>query len=323
MTERRTLGSSGPTVSTAGLGVNNFGWRIGPDESTAVVDAALEAGVTFFDTADVYGGPGKRGLSEQYLGDALQGRRDGVVVATKFGMDMDGESGSLVGEPRASRRYIRSAVENSLRRLQTDRIDLLQLHEPDESTPIEETLAALDDLVRAGKVLHIGAGGLRMSAWQFNDMWWTARHHGLPVIVSAQVEWSLLRRERETDVVAASRAHGVGVLPFFPLASGLLSGKYARDLAVPGDSRLTLPGYSALHSERNLDLVDALSTVARDAGVGLLDLALGWLAAHDEVSSVISGARTPDQVRANAAATAYRPSAEVRDRVDLLTGIPA
>lgn len=319
--EYRTLGGTGLTVSVAGLGCNNFGWRIDSDAAGRVVDAAVEVGVTLFDTADVYGNPGHRGESEEFLGRALEanGARDSVVVATKFGMDMAGESSSLAShEARGSRRYIRNAVENSLRRLKTDRIDLLQFHQPDPYTPIDETLRALDDLVKAGKVLYVGAGGRQMTAWQFVDAWWTSSHYGWARYASAQIEWSLLERQHETGSIVAAEHLGMSVLPFFPLAAGLLSGKYSA--GAPAGSRLKdEAGYASLLTATNIDRVDRLTALARSEGIDLLGLSLGWLAGHDVVGSVISGATTPEQVRVNAEAVSRRVSPEALQQIDLIT----
>lgn len=319
--EYRTLGSTGLTVSIGGLGCNNFGWRIDADAARGVVHAAIESGVTLFDTADVYGKPGHRGESEEFLGRALaaDGLRDDVVIATKFGMDMAGESGSLGShEARGSRRYIRTAVENSLRRLETDRIDLLQFHQPDQRTPIDETLRAMDDLVSSGKVLYVGAGGRQMTAWQFVDAWWTSTHNGWSRYASAQIEWSLLERRHEAGSIAAAGHLGMSVLPFFPLAAGLLSGKYSN--GAPTGTRLKdEPGYSSLLDDANLERVRRLTAIAQAEGTDLLGLSLGWLAGHDAVGSVISGATTPEQVRANAEAVAYRPSADAMKQIDLVT----
>src|SRR4051812_18351774 len=227
MTFRR-LGRSGLAVSTVGIGCNNFGLRLGPDESRPVVHAALDAGITLFDTSDSYGD------SEVILGELLEGRRDDVVLATKFGSDVKGRNGPD-GGARGSRRYIRRAVESSLRRLRTDRIDLYQLHRPDPLTPIEETLAALTELVRAGKVRYIGSSNF--TGWQVAEAEWMSRTRGLERMISAQNEYSWLERGLERDVVPALEHYGVGLLPYFPLASGLLTGKYRRGEAAPEGSR--------------------------------------------------------------------------------------
>jgi len=296
----RQLGRSGPTVSVVGLGCTNFGKRTDLEQTRAVVHAALDAGVTLFDTADIYGG---QGASEELLGRVLGGRWDGVVLATKFGADM---GGAVAPEsvPRGSRRYVKAAVEGSLRRLRAEQIDLYQLHEPDPRTPIEETLAALDDLVRAGTVRHVGSSNL--AAWQIVDADWTARTTGTSAFVSAQNEYSLLHREVEADVVPACEHLGLGLLPYFPLAAGLLTGKYARDRAPAG--RLAEPKYASWLTDAALDRVEALRRYAENRGRALLDVAIGGLAAQPAVTSVIAGATRPEQVRANVAAGEWQPT---------------
>lgn len=298
MTYRR-LGTSGLVVSAAGLGCNNLG-RAGsvtadPAAATAVVRAALDSGITLFDTADIYGAPA--GRSEELLGAALGTDRERVVIATKFGMDARGANGADFGA-RGSRRYIRQAVEASLRRLGTDWIDLYQLHRPDPLTPLEETLAALDDLVHAGKVRYLGHSNF--SGWQLADAAWTAQSASRTPFISAQNQYSLLHREAERELLPAAHAFGVGVLPFFPLDNGLLTGKYTRDSA-PADSRISLfkPG---LMETAPWDALDALQRLADERGVTMVDVAFGWLLAQPQVTSVIAGATRPEQVRANAAA---------------------
>ncbi|RGA06770.1 aldo/keto reductase [Microbispora triticiradicis] len=295
MTYRR-LGDSGLVVSAVGLGGNNFGRRIDLDATRAVVDAALDAGVTLIDTADIYG------ESEALLGEVLKGRRDQVVLATKFGGDVHGANGPDWGA-RASRRYVRLAVERSLRRLGTDWIDLYQLHFPDPSTPVEETLSVLTDLVREGKVRYLGSSNF--AAWQVTDADWIARTGGLERFVSAQNEYSLLDRRVEQELVPALTYHGIGLLPYFPLANGLLTGKYRRGEQPPEGSRLAgRPQY--LTGER-FDVVERLREFAERQGVTLLDVAIGGLLARPAVSSVIAGATRPEQVAANAAAAGWRP----------------
>src|SRR3712207_4316421 len=237
----RRLGDSGLVVSVVGIGCNNVGRKLDADGSRAVVDAALDAGITFFDTADIYGTP--HGASEELLGAALKGRRDDVVIATKFGMDMEGVNGADFGA-RGSRRYIARAVAASLRRLGTDHIDLYQMHQPDPATPIEETLSALDDLVRAGKVRYLGNSNF--AGWQIADADWTARAANVTPFISAQNRYSLLRREVEAEVVPACEHFGLGLLPFFPLDSGLLSGKYRRGEHPAEGTRLSLERYRAV-----------------------------------------------------------------------------
>lgn len=308
--EMRHLGRSGLRVSVVGLGCNNFGGRIPVEAARAVIHAALDQGVTLFDTADVYGG---RGGSETALGQFLGPRRKDIVLATKFGMAMD-ESGSAQG---GSRRYIMSAVEASLRRLRTDWIDLYQFHRPDPSTPIDETLRALDDLVRQGKVRYIGCSN--MPAWQVVDAQWTAQTRNLTPFVSAQDEYSLLYRKPEEALLPALRAKGMGLLPYYPLASGLLSGKYKRDAAAPAGTRFT----DAKTRERymtpaNWERVDRLTSFAQARGYTLLDLAFAWLAAQDPVSSVIAGATRPEQIEANVRAASWKLSpAETADLAEL------
>jgi aryl-alcohol dehydrogenase-like predicted oxidoreductase len=312
MTYRR-LGDSGLTVSTAGLGCNTFGHTLAPEGVEPLVRAALDAGVTFFDTADVYGAT--PGQSEELLGSALGTRRDDVVVATKFGADVRGLNGPDWGA-RASRRYIRRAAEGSLRRLGTDYIDLYQLHLPDPLTPIEETLAALHELVAEGKVRYIGSSNF--DAWQVTDADWTARTGALTPFISAQNRYNLLDRSAERELVPAAENAGVGILPFVPLASGLLTGKYRRGEAAPEGTRMTvLPGRLAA---ADFDTIEALERLAADWGVPLSTVALGGLAAQPAVGSVIAGARTPDQVRANVASTLWEPTLEQLAELDDATG---
>lgn len=307
MTYRR-LGTSGLVVSAVGLGCNNLG-RAGsttadPAAATAVVHAALDAGITLFDTADVYGAP--CGRSEELLGAALGAQRENVVIATKFGMDARGANGVDFGA-RGSRRYIRQAVEASLRRLNTDFIDLYQMHEPDPETPLEETLAALHDLVREGKVRYLGHSNF--AGWQLADAAWTAQSATRTPFVSAQNDYSLLNRGAELELIPAAHAFGVGLLPYYPLANGLLTGKYRRD-TVPEDSRLARfkPG---LLDTAPWDVLSALQAFADERGISMVDVAIGWLLARPQVTSVIAGATRPEQVAANAAAaTRWEPTDE-------------
>ncbi|WP_029287257.1 aldo/keto reductase [Cellulomonas sp. HZM] len=308
MTFRR-LGDSGLAVSTAGLGCNTFGHTLEPDGVRPLVDAAIDAGVTFFDTADVYGS--EAGQSEELLGAALEGRRDDVVVATKFGMDVGGLNGPDWGA-RGSRRYVRRAVEGSLRRLRTDHVDLYQLHAPDPLTPLEETLGALHELVLEGKVRYVGSSNF--AAWQVVDADWTARSEGLSPFVSAQNRYNLLDRSAETELVPAAERSGVGIIPFVPLASGLLTGKYRRGQDAPDGTRLTrLPARLAT---ADFDRIEALAALADEWGVSLATLALGALAAQPAVSTVIAGARTPEQLRENVASILWEPSLEQLARID-------
>jgi aryl-alcohol dehydrogenase-like predicted oxidoreductase len=313
MMEQRNLGSSGLRVSIIGLGCNNFGGRIGLEASRAVVDKALELGITLFDTADIYG---DKGGSETVLGEILGPRRKDIVLATKFGMPMDGE-GKLKG---ASRRYIMSAVEASLRRLKTDWIDLYQLHQRDPLTPIEETLRALDDLVRQGKVRYVGCSNL--PAWEVATAQWTARHHNLNSFVSCQDEYSLLARGIERELVPMIERYGLGLLPYFPLACGLLTGKYKRDAAPPAGTRLSVMKQRAEQylTARNFDIVDQLTAFAKARGHTLLELAFGWLLSHPFVPSVIAGATKPEQVEQNVAAARWALTADELAEVDRITG---
>lgn len=302
-------------VSTVGLGCNNLG-RPGtatgtPEGASAVVHACLDAGVMFFDIADAYGSP--RGRSEELLGAALSGRRDQAVVATKFGTDMAGSNGADFGS-RASRRYIRRAVEGSLRRLATDWIDLYQLHRPDPMTPVEETLSALDDLVREGKIRYVGHCNL--AGWEIADATWTARSAGLVAPVSAQDHYSLLERDVEREVIPACEHFGLGMLPYFPLASGLLTGKYRRDEQPPAHSRLS--GREQMLEVAPWDRIDALADFAAERDITMLDVAIGGLAAQPTVASVIAGATTPEQVRANAAAASWHPDDDDLTELDTI-----
>ena len=295
--EYRRLGNSGLKVSEVGLGCNNFGMRIDQEATTAVVNAAIDAGITLFDTADVYGGQGK---SEEMFGKALAGKRDQVVLATKFAMPMG------PGKTGGSRRYIMSAIEDSLRRLNTDYIDLYQMHRFDAETPLDETLSALDDLVTAGKVRYIGNSNY--TGWQIADADWIAETQHMNRFVSAQNQYSLLERKLEFEVTPACERFGLGVLPFFPLASGLLTGKYRRGEAPPEGTRLAAwgPRGAAALSDGNFDKLEKLSDWADARGKSLLELALAWLLGHPVVSSVIAGATKPEQVNANAATAAWK-----------------
>jgi aryl-alcohol dehydrogenase-like predicted oxidoreductase len=318
MTYRR-LGRSGLAVSAVGIGCNQFGRKVrGGAEAVAIVEAALDAGITLFDTADVYGDP--RGGSEELLGSALAkvGRRDEIVLATKFGADSDGLHGPDWGA-RAGRRYLHKAVEASLRRLRTDYIDLYQLHTPaDAATPIEETLAALDDLVRAGKVRYLGNSNF--AGWQVADADWTARTLGTARFVSAQNEYSLVNRAVEEELIPACERFGLGLLPYFPLASGLLTGKYQRDAPAPPGSRLATERYAGWLGRARWDTIDAVRAYADKRGLSMLEVAIGGLAARPVVASVIAGATSPEQVHTNARAIAWRPSTEDLAELDALTG---
>ena len=310
----RRLGNSGLKVSVVGLGCNNFG-RLELDATRAVIDRAIDAGITLFDTADVYA-PGKPGSSEEQMGQVLGNRRRYIVLASKFGMQMD-KAGVKKG---GARRYIMAAVEDSLRRLKTDWIDLYQLHRPDAETPIDETLRALDDLVRQGKVRYIGVSN--MPAWQVVEAQWTAKTLGLNHFVSCQDEYSLLARDTvERELSAATEKYGLGILPFFPLASGALTGKYRRDQPKPEGARLSGPSPLAARflSEANIEIVEALARFAAAHGHSLLELAFSWLLARPQVSSVIAGATRPDQIDANVKAADWALTAEELAEVDTIT----
>jgi aryl-alcohol dehydrogenase-like predicted oxidoreductase len=301
--EFRHLGRSGLQVSVVGLGCNNFGRRCDADQTKAVVDRAIELGVNFFDTANVYG-PG--GLSEEYLGRALADRRHQVVVATKFGMRM----GSAPMESGGSRRHIMASVEDSLRRLGTDYIDLYQFHAPDAHTPIDETLRALDDLVSAGKVRYIGHSNF--AGWQAAEAHFVAQANHLAPFVSAQNEYNLLDRRIERELVPACNAYRLSVLPYFPLASGFLTGKYRPGEPPPAGTRLAGAGPMAdrVLNEKNFKTLEGLEAFAQAHGHGMLDLAIGWLASQSHVASVIAGATKPEQVEQNVAAVEWKLTAE-------------
>jgi aryl-alcohol dehydrogenase-like predicted oxidoreductase len=306
----RPLGPSGLMVSSVGVGCNAFGARIDADRVREVVDAALELGVTLFDTADVYG----RGASEELLGLALGNRRDDVVIATKFGMDMGGANGPDWGA-RGSRRYVRKAVEASLRRLGTEWIDLYQLHEPDDVTPIDETLAALHELVAEGKVRYVGSSNF--DAWQVVDADWTARTNGWSAFVSAQNRYSLYDRRADDELVPALEHLGLSLLPFFPLAYGLLTGKYRRGVAPEEGTRLAVQ--RGRFDNADFDRIEALQKFADERGVSILDVAIGGLVARPYIASVIAGATSGDQVRRNVAAASWAPTDDDLLELDELT----
>ena len=293
--QTRRLGDGGPEVSVVGLGTNNFGRRCDYERTLAVIDAALDAGITLFDTADIYG----QGMSEDYIGRALEGRRDRVILATKFGMEMQERPDESRGRPE----YIRWAVEGSLRRLRTDVIDVYQLHRPDDSTPIEETLGALNELVDEGKVRWIGASNF--SAAQIEAAETAAREKCTARFVSVQNEYSLVEREAEDEVLPACEKLGIGFLPYFPLASGLLTGKYRRGEEAT-EGRLAGQEIADARWQR----VEALQEFATARGIAMLDLAFAGLLAQPAVTSVIAGATKPEQVRANVAAGAVELSPE-------------
>jgi aryl-alcohol dehydrogenase-like predicted oxidoreductase len=314
LVEQRNLGKSGLQVSAVGLGCNNFGGRSDFAATKQVVHKALDLGITFFDEADTYGDP--RGNSEAYLGQILGERRKDIVLATKFARPMDG-SGRFEG---ASRHYIMAEIEASLRRLKTDWIDLYQQHQPDPLTPIEETLRALDDLVHQGKVRYIGCSTL--APWQVVEAQWTARHHGLNHFVSCQEEYSLLSRGLDRDMMPVLEAYGLGLIPFRPLADGLLTGKYRRGATPAGGTRLgsTPRAAGRYMNDAVLTVVERLEGFAAEHGHTLLELALGWLLGRPAVASVIAGATTAEQVEANVrAAGQWRLTADEMREIDRLT----
>jgi aryl-alcohol dehydrogenase-like predicted oxidoreductase len=310
--EYRRLGNSGLQVSLAGLGCNNFGMRIDTEQTRTVVHRALDEGITLFDTADIYG---NRGQSEEMLGKALGTRRNEIVLASKFGMAM-GDGPYNTG---GSRRYIMAACEASLKRLGTDHIDLYQIHQPDPHTPEEETLAALETLVQSGKVRYLGHSNY--SGWQTANAAWIAKTRGWTPYVSAQNHYNLLNREIEKDLMPACREFGVGILPYFPLASGFLTGKYRRGEEPAQGTRFAAMRRLAdpLMTEANFKKIESLDEFARGHGHTLTELAVGWLATQPEISSVISGATTPEQVKENAKAIGWRLTLEEMAEVHKLT----
>ena len=309
--EYKNLGSSGLQVSVVGLGCNNFGRRCDQEITNSVVNKALELGVTLFDTADIYG---PRGLSEEFLGIALKEHRRDAVIATKFVGPM-GEGPLWSG---ASRRYIFEAVEASLRRLGTDYIDLYQIHFPDTRTPFEETLRAMDDVVRQGKVRYIGCSNF--AGWQVVEAQWITRTQHFSPLVSAQNQYNLLDRRIERELVPAANAYGLGVLPYFPLASGFLTGKYKRGQSAPEGTRLAAgPGGERTLTDDNFDVLEKLESFAQAHDHTMLDAAIGWLASQPHVASVISGATKPEQVEQNVAAAGWKLTVEERAEVDKIT----
>jgi aryl-alcohol dehydrogenase-like predicted oxidoreductase len=310
--QQRNLGPSGLKVSVVGLGCNNFGMRIDVEAARAVVHKAIDAGITLFDTADVYG---NKGGSEEALGQILGSKRKDIVLASKFGMPMD-DAGKLAG---GSRRYIMSAVEDSLRRLKTDWIDLYQFHKPDPDTPIEETLRALDDLVRQGKVRYIGCSNL--PAWQVAGAQWTSRLLGLNSFISCQDEYSLVVRKHEQELIPAMQAYGLGLLPYFPLACGLLTGKYKRNVAPAEGTRLSVMQQRADQylTQQNFDIVEKLTAFAEQRGHTILELAFSWLAAKPTVASIIAGATKPEQITQNVAAASWALTPEEITEIDQIS----
>ncbi len=307
--EYRNLGNSGLKVSSVGLGCNNFGMRIDAEAARAVVARAIDEGITLFDTADIYGG---RGASEEMLGKALGDQRHNVIVATKFGMPF-GKGPYLRG---GSRRHMFTQVEGSLKRLNTDYIDLYQIHQPDPETPQEETLEALTDLVRAGKVRYIGCSNF--AAWELVEAMWVSERRKLAPYISAQNEYSLLERSVEKELLPACRRFGVGILPYFPLASGLLTGKYTRGVEPPKDTRFGAMKQLAERygTEANWKRIEQLAEFARTRGHSMLELAMSWLASNPCVSSVIAGATKPEQVASNAKAADWKMTAEELTEID-------
>jgi aryl-alcohol dehydrogenase-like predicted oxidoreductase len=311
--EIRNLGASGLRVSAIGLGCNNFGGRIGQEATRKVIHKALDLGITLFDTADVYG---ERGGSETCMGQILGDNRKRILLATKFGMAMDDEGVKIGG----SRHYIMSEVEDSLRRLRTDWIDLYQIHQPDPRTPIDETLRALDDLIHQGKVRYIGCSNF--PAWQVAEAQWTAKSCGLNAFVSCQDEYSLVFRKPEAELMPAMRKLGLGLLPFFPLASGLLTGKYRRNVALPEGTRLASTQRLADRylTERNWEIAERLGDFAAGRGHTMLELAFSWLLAQQPVSSVIAGATRPEQLEQNVKAGNWQLSADELAEIDRISG---
>lgn len=317
--EYRVLGRSGLKVSAVGLGCNNFGMLIDAEQTKAVVGKALDLGITLFDTADVYGEQGK---SEEFLGQALGARRTDVIVATKFGSPM---GQGVYRQGGGSRRYIMAAAEDSLRRLGTDYIDLYQIHRPDPATPVEETLRALDDLVKSGKVRYIGHSNF--SGWETADAAWTAKAANLTPFISAQNRYSLLSRDVEAELLPACVHHGVGVLPFFPLESGLLTGKYKRGEKPPEGTRYAAwAGRGAVagrfFNDDKFAKAEQLQGLCAKYGHSMLEMAIGWLLSRPAVSSVIAGATRAEQLEQNVKAGTWRPSAEEQRDIDMVTPPP-
>lgn len=313
----KNLGNSGLKVSVVGLGCMNFHTMNDEAESATIVHSALDLGINLFDVADVYG---DRGKSEEYLGEALGSRRPEVIVATKFAGPMSDERGDMMG---GSRRYVMQAVEASLRRLNTDYIDLYQIHFYDTNTPVEETLRALDDLVTQGKIRYYGCSNY--NGWQITDAVWTARTANLNGYISAQNRYSLLSRDVEKDVVPVCRKFGLGILPYFPLESGLLTGKYRKGESFPEGTRLKKWenfAAGAFASDEKFDKAEALRDVAERYGHSLLDIAMGWLASRPQVSSVIAGVTSVAQLEQNVAAGQWRGNEEELKEIDRITALP-
>jgi aryl-alcohol dehydrogenase-like predicted oxidoreductase len=308
----RNLGRSGLRVSLIGLGCNNFGGRIGLDATRTVVDQAIDCGITLFDTADIYG---ERGGSETLLGEVLGSRRKDIVLASKFGMEMD-DTGAKVG---GSRRWMMRAVEESLSRLKTDWLDLYQYHRPDPLTPIDETLRAFEDMIRQGKVRYIGCSN--MPSWQLATAQWTAKDIGATPFVSAQDEYSLVVRDAERELIPTLQHYGLGLLPYFPLASGLLTGKYKRNAPMPEGARLTNTQRLANRylTDGNWEKAEKLGDYAAAQGRTMVELAFSWLASQPVVSSVIAGATRPEQIAANVKAADWALTADDVAAIDAIT----
>lgn len=304
----RRLGASGLEVSETGIGTNNFGGRLDASQSAAVVHAALDNDINLFDTANIY----THGVSEEYLGKALKGRRSGALIATKFGMLWEEGPHGKGG----SRKHIMDSLEGSLQRLDTDYIDLYQIHRQDPDTPIDETLRALDDAIRDGKVRYIGCSNF--DAWRIADAAWVSEHYGLARFVSAQPEYSMVVRDIEAEILPACEQYGLGILPYFPLAHGLLTGKYRRGEEVPEGTRLALTPAAQKRrlNDRNFDVLDRLNSFVNERGKTLVELAFAWLLAHGAVSSVIAGASNPEQVAQNAAAADWELTPEEMSELD-------
>lgn len=304
----RHLGASGLEVSEVGIGTNNFGGRLDTAQSAAVVHSALDAGINLFDTANMY----SHGVSEEFLGKALKGRREEAVVATKFGMLWEEGPHGKGG----SRKHIIDQLDGSLKRLGTDYVDLYQIHRQDPDTPIDETLGALTDVIKAGKVRYIGCSNY--DAWRMADAMWTSERYGLARFISAQPEYSMLVRDIESEVLPACESYGLGILPYFPLAHGFLTGKYKRGEPVPEGTRLALtPNAQGKRlTDDNFDALDKLESFVRARGKNLVDLAFAWLLANGAVSSVIAGASNPEQVKQNASTVEWELSSDEMDELD-------
>ncbi len=309
--EFRKLGNSGLKVSKIGLGGNNFGWRADEQTSVTVINHAIDMGVSFIDTADMY----DQGHSEEFIGKAIKGKRHQVIIATKFGSPM----GEGPNERGGSRHYIIKAVDASLKRLQTDYIDLYQMHVPDLSTPIEETLCALDDMVRAGKVRYIGCSNF--AAWQLCEALWTSKVKNLHSFVTVQSQYSLLARQIESELVPCCQAYDISVIPYSPLAGGFLTGKYHRGEELPVDGRLAgpNPAYRRIFTETNWDKLTKLEAFATERGHTVGELAVAWLLARPWITTVIAGAKKIEQVSANVAAAEWKLTAEEVAEVDAMT----